>query len=814
MRRPGNFLGDLRIALRTLLRAPGFFALATLVLALGIGSVVVMFGFLQVTRLPPPLDGIDRVYSLTTVNPARNQSDRWIPVQDLDAWAVEQTSFESLAGFTIESVSLRREGAAAEHAPASRVTGEYFSMLRVQPLLGRILTRDDARPGAAPVVLLSERLWRSQFGADPQVLGTTVRLDGVAHTVVGVAPVFMDLPVGTLLWYPDRTNLLNFDLIARLQGPWIHPLGRLREGVSREAAEAELQAIQARRAERHRELAAEKPFVRHLSIAWTGFEYGRLIPVLFATVLLVLALACVNAAGLLLVRGAGRTHEAAVRRALGAGRLRLASQMLAEAVVIGVAAVLVGMTLAYVAVEVLARAVPALLPTVPAWHRIRLDRDLVLVALAASAVATLVAGLYPALRASRVSIEPLLREGSRDTGLRSARLVRWLVVAEIALSSALLATAGLVISSAAKLGRGDVGVPTSGFLQARIELGPRYDYFQQIRFIRNLGHRLRAIPGVEAATLTTAPPGCTSYWREIYALLDRPQGRIEQLPTATIVRVDETFFDTFRVPVKAGRALDWNDRVDSMRSMVVNEAMARTLWPDGDGEGLGKLVKLLPQVPVIPASVVKGITADVRHDDRLQSLGGTPPTIYLPLTQWPTGSFSIVLRGAGDPMALAPGVRDVVRDLDPELSVFAIRTLDEERKRNASPLTLLGGMFAAFGAVALALAAAGVYGVLSYSVAQGSREIAVRRALGAPSSAIVLTVVARASWQLLLGLALGVVLSPIMGVVVGSSLGDQHHPMGMYAAVAGALGVCIAVALLVPLRRALRLEPSTALRHT
>ncbi len=808
-----SFLGDLRVAFRTLLRAPGFFAVATAVLALGIAVVVVMFGLLRVTLSPPPLDGIDRVYSLTVVNATRHEEDRWLAVQDLAAWGREQRSFEALAGFSIESVSVRREGATAEHVNGSRVTGTFFPLLRIRPLIGRTLLPEDSRPGAAPVAMLSEPLWRSSFGGDPRIVGTTVKLNGAPTTVVGIAPAALDLPVSCHVWYPDRTDTNDASQLARMLGPWMHPIGRLRDGVTREAAVAELRAIQARRAERFPDAAADRPEVRTLSLAWVSTEYQRLFRVLFLSVLLVLGLACVNVAGLFLVRGAARVHEAAVRRALGAGRFQLASHLLAEAAVIGLCAMVLALLLGQAAVEVLARVVPAAVPYAPTWWRLGLDGSTVAFALGASAVATTAAALYPAIRTARVSIDPILREGQRDTGLRSARLVRWLVVAEIALSSALLTAAGLVITSAAKLGRGDVGVPTAGFFIARLELpASRYDIPTQGRFAWELGRRLRALPGVEAATLTSAPPGCTSYWREMYSPADRPQGRLEDAPTATMVQVDEGFFETFRVPVALGRGLGQQDRWDGLRSMMVNAALARELWPAGDP--LNKLVKIMPQEPRIPPSVVVGVAGNVRHDDRLMALGATPPTIYVPMVQWPGRGLYLVARGPKDPMTLADAIRRTVSDIDPELALYGVRTLDEERQRNAAPLVLLGGMFAAFGVVALALAAAGVYGVLAYSVAQGTREIAIRRAMGAPDGAIVAAVVARAAWQLVLGLGVGTVLAPTAGWFLRTRLGNQGHPVDVYLTVAGLLCACLAVSLVVPLWRALRLEPASALRHS
>jgi predicted permease len=805
-----SFLADLRIAFRTLLRVPGFTALATLVLGLGVAVVVMMFGALRITQSNPPLERADRVFSLTTLDTTRNDLERWVPLHDLQEWARQQTSFEAVAGWRYETVSLRRQGAEAERCVASFVTGPFFPLLRIQPLLGRNLLAEDAHPGAAPVVVLSERLWRSAFDADAAVVGRSVRMNGEPVTVVGVAPAALDIPVTALLWIPDRTDTSR---IPRVSAPYFHPLGRLRDGVTPEAARAELRAIQARRAAHYPEIVAEVPDVRPFSLVWMGSEYPRLFRVLFGSVLLVLALACVNVAGLLLVRAAGRTHEAAVRRALGAARLRLAGQMLAESVLIGAAGALVALTLAQAATEVMRRVVPAALPTAPTWWHFQMDGTTAAFTVAAAAIATLGAGLYPAIRTARVSIDPLLREGQRHTGLDAARLVRWLVVAEIALSSALLCAAGLVIRSAATLGRGDVGVPTGGILQARVDLPrTRYDDLAMGRFADDLAQALKGIPGARATAITTAPPGIPSHWPELYQLPDRTAGRIQELPSANIVQVSAGYFEALHIPLLSGRAIGTMDRPEGERVAVVSESLARSAWPGG--EAVGRQIRILPREPGSPSIAVVGVAKDVRYDDRLSSLGATPPIIYLPLSQWPRACLYVIVRGTPDPLALAEGVREAVRRLDPELPVHSVRSLDEERGRNAAGLSVIGGMFVVFGIVTLALAAAGVYGVLAYSVAQGAREIAIRRALGAPDGRIVLTVIARAGWQLVLGLGLGLLLAPLMGALVGSTLGQRHHPVALYLEVAAALSVTLFVSVLVPLRRALALEPSAALRHT
>jgi len=813
-----SFLSDLRVALRTLVRAPAFFAMSTGVLALGIAAVVVMFGFLRATARPPPLDRVDRVFALPVADVRHGELERPVQLQDVQDWSREQRSFDGLAGLGPETVSFRREGATAVRCLAARVTGPAFGILRVRPLLGRILTDDDARAGASPVVVISEHLWRAEFRADPSAIGESIRLNGEPYTVVGVAPAALDLPVSALLWFADVTNT-GFDPnftsglgpMPRLLSPTLFPIGRLRDGVTIEAARAELRVIQSRRTARYPEVANEIPDIRPLSTLWMGAQYLRLFRVLFGSVLLVLALACVNVAGLLLVRGAGRTHEAAIRRSLGAGRLRLASQMLGEAAVIGAAAAVVAVTLAEATMELLRRVVPAVLPTSPGWWRMRLDAPTLLFALGVAVVAALGAGLYPAIRATRISVDPLLREGQRDTGLHSTRLVRWLVVAEIALSAALLTAAGLVTRSASRLGRGDVGVPTGGFLMARVELPQRYDFRMQVQFAHGLAMRARALPGVEAAAISTSAPGTMAFWRPLYQLADRSAGRMEELPSAAVVLASPGFFESFGIPVKGRTFLDTDQDARSTVG-VVSESMARAAWP---GENpVGKVIRIAPQEAWIPPVTVIGVAKDVSFDNRLSAEGNWPPVIYVSAFQWPSRWYYLTMRAPRDPLAAAEGVRQAVRELDFEVPVFSVRSLDDERQRNAAGLTLIGRMFAVFGGVALALAAAGVYGVLAYSVAQGSREIGIRRALGAPGGRIVLAVMARSGWQLALGLLLGMVLAPAVRAVVGTVLGQAESGLQVYLGVAAVLSVTLLVSVAVPLRRALSLQPSAALRHT
>jgi putative ABC transport system permease protein len=277
------------------------------------------------------------------------------------------------------------------------------------------------------------------------------------------------------------------------------------------------------------------------------------------------------------------------------------------------------------------------------------------------------------------------------------------------------------------------------------------------------------------------------------------------------VSVGPGYFDTFRIPILQGRPFVYDSTNPALRTgtAVVSQSFARSTWPDESP--VGKMLKVTPEEPWLPAVTIAGVAKDVRYDDRLRSLGTTPPVIYV---QWPLSWWYLTLRAPRDPLAAAEGMRRVVRELDPDVPLFSVRSLDEERQRNAAGLTLVGRMFAVFGALALVLAAAGVYGVVAYSVAQGAREIAIRRALGAPRGRIVAAVLARSGWQLALGLLLGLVLAPVVGALLGSAVVQVDSELTVYLEVAAVLSGALAVSVLVPLRRALLLEPAAALRHT
>jgi predicted permease len=634
----------------------------------------------------------------------------------------------------------------------------------------------------------------------------------VDSTVIGVMPQQFDYPNSAQLWVPMREDL---EKIPRGKGAsWVSVLARLRPGVTIDQAQTELSAISARLAERYPEFyGGHEPDVLSIAASVIGRDDLRLFQTLFASVFLVLIIAAVNVAGLMLVRATTRTQEASVRRALGAGRARLVTQMLAESLVIGGAAALLGLTLGAACLEVLSRILVSTIEDLPTWWNFAVDGRVALFALTTGVLSTVAAGLFPALRVAGIDINGVLRDGTRYTGLSTGRIIRWLVVVEIALSCVLLTSAGIMVRIAINASSSDLGVDVRPFMTGRVGL-PDAVYHEpadQARFVERLYARAQSIPGALAATVVTSPPGHGT-GSSLYALAGRSYASQSDYPEAIHVGTTPGFFATVGGRVITGRDFSLTDREGSLPVAIVNETFARTAWPGQSA--IGQRVQLKPNYPDAEWRTVVGVVGDIMHDDKPFGAEKPDSTIYMPLLQSPQRFFTLMLRTAGDPHALGPAIRDVVTGLDSDLAVYWLRTIPEARATNSGGLRIIGGLFVVFGLITIALAASGIYGVLAHSVAQSTREIAIRRALGAPDGGIVGAVARRSGWQLGLGLLLGIFLAPFMAVLLAQATGGANlHDPWVYATVLITLTVAIATATAVPLRRALQLQPGAALRH-
>lgn len=808
-----SFAADLRIATRSLARTPGFTALSTAVLAIGLAVVVVMFAIVwEVSYEPPPLPNVDTLVGIKTMDLNQNDIDNDASGHDFADWERMQTVFTGLGGNYDGTVTVSGQGQ-AERYNGGFVTGKFFEIIGLPPFMGRSIEPRDALAGAAPVVVLGYDLWRTRFDSDPNVVGRSLKVNGELATIVGVMAQDFGYPPGAQLWVPVREP---YDAGVRGDDLGFNVVARLKPGVTLDQAAAHMAVVGKRLAEKYPETnAGIEPDVMPMALNVTGREDQRMFQVLLGSVFLVLIIACVNVSGLMLVRATGRTQEAGIRRAIGAGRWRLMSQMLTEALVIGAVAGLLGLTLAAAMLEAMSLILPAKLDFLPLWWDFSVDARIALFCIVLALLSTLAAGLYPALRVSGLDVNAILREGSRDTGLSTGRIVRWLVVAEIALSCALLTMTGLMVRTAVFAVEGDLGADVEPFMVGRVGLvGETWPEERQLRLIEQLLPAAQAIPGATDATIVTAPPGWGA-GREMFAFPGRSYASATDYPQAWNVSTAPAFFSTFRVSMLKGRDFTTLDRQGTEPVVIVSESFAQQFLPGVDA--VGQRIRLRPNNPDSPWATIVGVSGNVLHDDEPFSAGMPQPTIYEPLLQRPERFFSVVLRTDGSPHALSDSIRGIVSRIDPDLPVYFLDTIPESRAKGSGGVQILGGLFVVFGIATLVLTAAGIYGVLAYSVAQSAREIAIRRALGAPDQGIIKALARRSGWQLaagfVLGLGLALLIAQLFGATIGSE-GTEAHDSRIYMLVFTVLAIAVIAATALPLRRALQLQPSAALRHS
>ena len=807
----GELVADVRFALRQLGRARGFTLVAVCTLALGVGATTAIFSAVEAVSLRPfPYAHADRLVFGLTHWPF---GDGGVSAGDFDSWQRQTTTLESLAAFQFLGMTVSG-GSSPDRVVGAAASPSAGALYRVKPLLGRWFAASEGEPGHN-VVVLSEGYWRRALAADPAVLGHTLELNGATYTIVGVMPAQFD-PTDSQeqLWVPlalttaQRADHDNRSLTV---------VARRRPGVSLAAAQREMDAISQRLAANFPQTnAVATGLIRDFSTTIVG-DYRTRLFVLLGAVGCVLLIACGNVANLLLARGSSRGKEIAVRSAIGAGRGRIVRQLLTESLVLSLLATVLGVGLAWVGIRLLVGAAP---DGIPRLAEARIDGGVLAFALFISLISSLVFGLVPALRAVRPNLQLALREGGRFAIATARDRVRMmLIVAEVAVAITLLAGAGLLIRSAVYLDRVDPGFVPRGVLAARIAMPPVGDSasasLRSHEFERILAE-VRARPGVGAAALTSSVPfaagGNTSN-----GLV--PEGRSTDQANRIDSRiriVTPGYFATMGIRLLRGHDFTATDVRGGNRVMVISEALAKRAWPNENP--IGKRVRCCEGSPTDPMwKTVIGVAADVRSGGPAADIY---PEFYLPLEQmpleawsWINSSLSVTARAAtGDAASLAPVVRSAVQSVDPTLPVFRVVTLDDALRQTLAESRFHLLLLAALGAIGLLLAAAGIYSVISYFVALRGPEIGVRVALGATPG----NVVRMLTWQglrpVLAGAALGIGVAMWAGKLLrGSLFGVQPNDPITMVLVAGALVAVALVAILVPARRALAVDPSAAL---
>ena len=797
---------DARYAIRALRRTPAFTVAALVTLALGIGATTTVFSIVYGVLLRPlPYGEPDRLVQLWEQS-ARTGNDRNpVSVPNYQDWVVETRSFSAMAAYAFNRYTLTGRGE-AEQVQGAQLFGDAFAVLGVRQLAGRGIGLADAR---ANVVVLSEGLWRRRYGANPAILGTSIRMNGEPYTVVGIVPARFQFPRPDVeLWTGYRT-ILNDPAWGEARGRrFQRVIARLKPGVTVRAAASDVNVVANRLAAQYPdENAGGGATAVSLRDQLVG-ESERGLLVLFGAVACVLMIGCANVAHLLLARTAARERELAVRAALGAGRGRLVRQLLTESLVLAAGGGAIGIGLAYAALSALRTYSADVLPLADA---VRVDGwSLAFCAGAVVATAMLV-GLVPALRATRRSLAESVREGGRGAGVgtRQRATQGTLVAAEVGLSLVLLIGAGLLLRSFERLRRVDAGVDASGVVTMLIVAPPpRYPTAEMTNaFFDRVTEGVSTLPAVQTVGLCDCLP--PTQVRTTTSLFIEGQSRASgELPLVNTVRVGGSYFGALHIEVLTGRAFTTADRFGAPAVAVVNRTLAVKLLGAGGagGAALGRRVSYDGSNWM----TVVGVVDDVHYEGL-----ATPvmPAVYTPLAQWPEAGYNLIVRTAGDPTAIVPAIRRVIAGVDPEIAPSFITSLERVITDSIAGERFNSALLGAFAGIAFVLAAVGIYGVVAYGVAQRQRELGVRIALGAQGGDVVRMVVARSLRPVLVGVVLGLlVASASVRVLQRMLYGTSIHEIDVYVLVTIALIGIAAVAAWVPGRRAAGADPMTALR--
>jgi predicted permease len=814
-----TLLKDLRFGARALWKSPGFTLVAVASLALGIGANTAIFSLVNTVLLRPlPARDPSRLVSVSVFG----RDDSMLAFSYPTYKDFRDRSGDVLSGVFAERLgpmSLSRDGN-NQRVWGYLVTGNYFDVLGVSAARGRALTSDDDRaPLASPVAVLSHGSWVRRFGSDPSIVGKEIVLNGHTFHVVGVMPEGFsgaEVVYTPEVWIPMTMQEWiepGNEWLERRATQNIFAVGRLKDGVTREQAEASLNMLAQRLGEEYPEtnegqrigLVPPGFIVPQLRGAVVGFA-----AVLMAAVALVLLIACVNLANLLLARASSRRKEIAIRLAMGAGRWRVVRQLLTESLLLSLAGGALGLLLAAWILDLVAAYRPPI--EIPVWIDVAVDTRVMLFTLAASVLTALLFGLVPALQSARADLVPALKDAGALTGRTRTRLRSALVVAQVMLSLVVLVAAGLVVRALGRLQTVSPGFEVERGLVASFDLGLQgYDSARGRDFERRLVERVRAIPGVRAASLTDLMPLSLNYSSNEVHVEGQQLGRGANAPISMVSSIEQDYFKAMSVPLVAGRAFTDGDREDSTRVVVVNETLARRFFPGQDpAQGaLGRRISF--QSDAGPWMEIVGVARDGKY----WTIGEAPQLfVYSPLEQSYSQTATLVVRSEGDPRSLANAIRAEVSKLDPALPLFDVKTMEEHMGVSLFPARVAATLLGGFGLLALLLAAMGVYGVVSYSVAQRTREIGIRLALGARARDVLRLVAGRGMLLVTAGIAAGLVFALVLtrfmeGVLYGVSATDALT----FTLVVLLLAAVALLACLVPARRATKVDPMVALRH-
>jgi putative ABC transport system permease protein len=794
-------LQDLKFAFRMLIRTPTFTLAAVLTLALGIGANAAIFSVVYAVLLKPlPYERPEQLIYVHDSYPAvASASVSWAKYLALRDG---NRTLEKLGAMAPSALTLTGRGE-PQQLSVYRVSGDFFDVLKTRPLFGRTIVRSDDDENAEPVIVLSHGVWQRVFGGNPNVVGQTIRTDGRSRLVIGIMPAEGVFSARTDAWIPLAVQA------SAPQGNFLRLIGRLNEGVTLERATADLAAVNASFNKTNGLFRYIRTYYFHDFLSQSN---RRILLVLQGAVLAVLLVACANVANMLLARSVARRRELSIRAAIGASGGRLVRQLLTESVLLSLFGGGLGLLLAVWGVDMLIGLQPQ---GVPRLDNVRIDATVALFTFALAIGTGVLFGLVPALQTTRGSLSGSLKEAGRGalTSRSGSRVRSALVVSEIALAVTLLAGAGLLIRSFTRLASVDPGFRVEQALTFELTLpDARYEKeLQQVAYFDQLIPKLRAIPGVQAAAAVVSLPLSGSSIVLTFEIAGRPPLPPSQQPAMQVRVATPDYFQTVGIPLKRGRAFTEQDREGAPPVVLITESTAKQYFPNEDP--IGKKITLGwgrgPGTPRAGGEVV-GIIGDVK-DAGLDE--ADPPQIYLPYRQWPLQSMAVVLETSVPPERVADAARRETYSVDPNIPVGNVRTLQQVVERSISQPRFYMTLLTIFAALALLLAAVGTFGVLSYAVAQRSREIGIRMALGAQERTVVGLIVRHAMILAAGGIALGVTAAWFLSKLLSAFLfATDPRDLATLAAVALTLGLVALLASYLPARRATKIDPVVALR--
>jgi putative ABC transport system permease protein len=797
---------DIGHAIRKLRAAPMFTLAAIATLALGIGADTAIFSVVNGVLLkPPPFPQADHLVRIRYAQ--QGHGDAGTPMDLVDNRS-RATTFVGISVIEGTTANLARDNADAERVQGVRVNANWFTLLRIAPLAGRFFTESEDEASAPNVAVISEQLWKRDFGGDKSAIGKTVRINSAPFTVIGVVPAERRYPITADLWMIKRwapNELSDQSRGAR----WLGWLARVKDNVDVATANNEVEKISTAMEKQFPEILRDRrAYVMTVQEFLIG-DIRKPLLIMLGAVTLVLLIACANVANLMLVRATARESEMAVRTALGAGRGRLIRQLMTEGVILSLVGAGAGLAVAKFAMHQLLGRAPQNLPLASSAS---IDGMTLAVTAIVALLTGMIFGVLPAMQVGKHDLATALRAGARGTRSRPAtnRAKRAIVIAEVAVAVTLLTGAGLLLHSFAKLMSVDPGFRTENVLSMKLVLPQRsYDSAATRNFVRALEERIRAVPGVKNVGLANYLPLDGGSNNFSFTVLGRPPIRPSDQPSTEARQVTPDFFATMGMPVVRGRALAATDRPGTPRVLVVNRAFAQSFFPNEDP--IGKTITLgWGGDPGGDPREIVGVVGDV-HSFGLD--GAPEATVYAPLAQRPDHSISIVVRTDGAPTTLANPLRAVVRDLDHELPVYSVQTMEERVAASVGRQRFYATLIAVFAAVALILSAVGLYGVIAYAVSQRTHELGVRVALGATGDRISRMVIGEGLALTAVGILIGSVAAFFAGRLVSSLLFGVGalDPITMGTVVL-VLATVATLASWLPARRAARVDPLIAMR--